>query len=217
MIASITALLLSVFALTRSRKGAELLAFLDFYVGVFALVTLTLTVALGLLASERVFLPAAGRVRAQFAHRAAAAAGMVFLAVHVIMKLGSPAGLYVQLGVVAAALMAAVAVSGLLRGRFAGTARPWLWRVMHGASYLAWPLSILHGLTAGRTPAGWVAWSYVACLAAVGAALLVRAWAELMRPPAVPENVEAPEAGAAAEPAPAADPVIDMARYRRAG
>ncbi|MFI6320351.1 hypothetical protein ACIBG8_22650 [Nonomuraea sp. NPDC050556] len=216
--ASGTAVLLSVFALTRSERGIQLLGdamrFLDFYLGVFALVCLTVTVAAGLIATERVFLSPPNRVRAQFAHRMAAASAMVFLAGHLALKFSKGSAL----GTAATALLAVVVVTGFLRGRFAGTARPWLWRVLHGAAYLAWPVAILHGLSAGRAPAGWVAWSYVACLAAVGSALMVRMAATLLRPPAVPEPVEAPEVAAApAEAAPDLVQPISLADYRRAG
>ncbi|MFC7104845.1 hypothetical protein ACFQQB_33020 [Nonomuraea rubra] len=50
----------------------------------------------------------------------------------------------------------------------------------------------MHGLTAGRPPAGWVAWSYVASMAAVGGALIVRVLATVRRPPIVPEKVAGP-------------------------
>lgn len=188
--ASVTALILSAVALARTERGVQLLdsglGFLEFYVGVFALVTLTATIALGLITTERVFLSAPNRIRAQLAHRVGAAAGMAFLLVHAALKASSLTGL------IALALFALATTTGVTRGWFAHTPRPWLWRVLHGAAYLAWPVAILHGLTAGRTPAGWVAWSYVVCLAAVVSALLVRAVATLRRPPAVPEVVEEP-------------------------
>ncbi|MGV9304940.1 hypothetical protein [Nonomuraea sp. NPDC003727] len=191
--ASLTALILSAVALARTERGIQLLAgglgFLEFYVGVFALVTLTATVALGLVATERVFLTPPNRVRAQLVHRVAAAAGMGFLLAHAALKSSSLTGL------AALALFALAATTGMARGWFARTPRPWLWRVLHGAAYLAWPVAVLHGLTAGRTPAGWVAWSYVGCLAAVVSALLVRAVATLRRPPAVPEAVAEPRVG----------------------
>ncbi|MEV0581974.1 hypothetical protein [Nonomuraea sp. NPDC050310] len=210
LIASLTALLLSAAALTASPRGRELLALADFYLGVLALVTLTATVALGLLATERVFLSAPNRVRAQLAHRLAALAGMALLAGHIALKSGRGP----WLGLLAAGLLAVAALSGVVRGRFAGTARPGLWRVLHGAAYLAWPIAVLHGLTAGRTPAAWVTWAYFGCLAAVGAALLVRVWASVARPPAVPEVVAEPEAAAGerglAQP-------VELAKYRKAG
>jgi hypothetical protein len=206
--------LLSAFALAKTERGIALLgrgvSFLEFYAGVFALVLLTATVALGLLTTERVFLSPANRVRAQLAHRATALIGLAYLVTHITLMvslghvpLGAAvvpvAGLYVALGALAFDLMVVAVATGMLRGRFAVRGTPFMWRAMHSAAYLAWPVAITHGLTAGRPPAGWVAWSYVACLAAVGSALIVRVLASLRRPPLVPEMVEAPlvTAGAA--------------------
>ncbi|NUP03164.1 MAG: hypothetical protein HOV96_15450 [Nonomuraea sp.] len=214
--ASITAVLLSVFALARTERGVALLgrgvSFLEFYAGVFALVLLTATVALGLLTTERVFLSPANRVRAQLAHRATAFIGLAYLVTHITLMISlghAPpgaavvpvAGLYVGLGALAFDLMVVAVATGMLRGRFAVRSTPWMWRLMHSAAYLAWPVAITHGLTAGRPPAGWVAWSYVACLAAVGSALVVRVLASMLRPPVVPERIEAPavSAGVAAD------------------
>ncbi|MFI6501629.1 hypothetical protein [Nonomuraea typhae] len=215
--ASLAALLLSGYALVRSPRGLELLGFLDFYAGVIALVTLTATVALGLVATERVFLSARLRVYAQYTHRVAAMVSMAALVVHVALKLQRP----LVLGAIAAGLLVISTTSGVLRRMFAGSPQPWIWRSLHACAYLAWPIAVLHGLTAGRPPAAWVTWSYVACLATVGAALLVRVVATMVRPPAVPEEVEAPTAVAAsAEPARPEAPVsLDAARrkYRAAG
>jgi len=223
--------MLSVFALTLTDRGMELLgrgvSFLEYYVGVFALVALTATVALGLLTTERVFLSPANRVRAQFAHRAAAFAGMAFLLTHISLMISlnhvpvaaaviPVAGVYVGFGAVAFDLMVVAVVTGMVRGRFAVTGKPWLWRLMHTSAYLAWPVSILHGLTAGRFAASWVSWSYMACLAAVGSALLVRVLATLLRPAELPEHVEAPEVDAT--PLPVPEPVnapVSLAEARR--
>ncbi|NUP00821.1 MAG: hypothetical protein HOW59_23155, partial [Nonomuraea sp.] len=205
--ASITAILLSAFALARTERGIALLgrgvSFLEFYAGVFALVLLTATVALGLLTTERVFLSPANRVKAQLAHRATALIGLAYLVTHITLMISlghvppgaavvPVAGLYVGLGALALDLMVVAVVTGMLRGRFAVRSTPWMWRLMHSAAYLAWPVAITHGLAAGRPPAGWVAWSYVACMAAVGSALVVRVLASIRRPMAVPERVEAP-------------------------
>ncbi|NJP93302.1 hypothetical protein HCN51_28305 [Nonomuraea sp. FMUSA5-5] len=205
--ASVAAVVLSVFALTRTERGIALLGrgvgFLEFYAGVFALVLLTATVALGLLTTERVFLSPANRVRAQLAHKATALIGLAYLITHItlMISLGHVpagaavvpiAGVYVGLGTLAFDLMVVAVVTGMLRGRFATRTRPWMWRILHSAAYLAWPVGIMHGLTAGRPPAGWVAWSYVASMAAVGGALVVRVLATLRRPPIVPEQVVGP-------------------------
>jgi hypothetical protein len=228
---SIAAVLVSGIALTATDRGIELLgrgvAFLEYFAGVFALVSLTATVALGLLTTERVFLSPANRVRAQLAHRAAAFAGTAFLLTHValMVSLGhvSPAavlipmsGLWVGFGTLAFDLMIVVVVTGIVRGRFAVTGRPWLWRLMHATAYLAWPVAILHGLTAGRWAESWVSWSYMASLAAVASALLVRLLATMLRPPMVAEHVSAPAVSdAPAELPERVDQPVSLAEARR--
>src|SRR6202042_1650660 len=77
------------------------------------------------------------------------------------------------LGTVAADLFVLIVVTGFLRGRFAGR-WPWAWRSIHAAAYAAWPLAVVHGLLAGRTAKPYVDWSYGACLALVGLALVIR-------------------------------------------
>lgn len=229
--ASAAAVTLSFLALTLTDRGVQMLgrgvSFLEYYAGVFALVSLTVTVALGLLTTERVLLSPANRVRAQLAHRAAAFAGTAFLLTHVALMISLAhvppaavvlpvAGLYVGFGTLAFDVMVVVVITGIMRGRFATTGRPWLWRLMHASAYVAWPVAILHGLTAGRWAASWVSWSYIACLAAVASALLVRVLATALRPPAVAEYVEAP----AVSDAPAAAPEkinapVSLAEARR--
>ncbi|MFF5209392.1 hypothetical protein [Streptosporangium sp. NPDC000396] len=208
--AGITATTVGLLALGRTSSGMELAAtargFLSFFSGVFALVSLTLTVALGLLSADRVVLPVQGRIRAQLVHRAAALIGMTFLATHVLIKItegkapvaaavvplaANGVGLYVGLGAIASDVMVLVFATGIIRAGFADARRPWLWRILHGSVYLAWPTAILHGLTAGRQPAGWVTWSYVSCLVAVGAALLIRV-ISAFRPKRVPVLAETP-------------------------
>jgi hypothetical protein len=205
--AMIMAVLLTAFALTRTERGITMLGqgvgFLEFYAGVFALVLLTMTIALGIITTERVFMSPANRVKAQFGHRATALMGLAFLITHMTLMISlghvpigaavvPVAGIYVALGTLAFDLMVVAVITGMLRGRFAVKSRPWMWRVMHSAAYLAWPIGIMHGLTAGRPPAGWVAWSYVACMAAVGGALVVRVLASLRRPPVVTEKLQLP-------------------------
>lgn len=160
--------------------------FLTFYAGVFSLVALTATVGLGLLTSERMILPIRWRVRAQLVHRGAALIGVGFLVVHIGMKIAAglvpsygsvipTTNLAVGAGAVASDLFIVIVATGVMRGRFAMAVHPWIWRGLHDLAYLAWPVSILHGLAAGRTPAPWVAWSYILCIVAVGTALMIRA------------------------------------------
>jgi hypothetical protein len=185
----VTVLTLGTLLLTRSGFAVLYLdqaqAFLTFYAGVFSLFALTTTVGLGLLATERQILNIRYRVYAQLVHRAAALVGIGFLVTHIAMKIAAglvpsygsvvpTSNLYVGMGAVASDLFIIVIATGVMRGRFAQAERPWLWRVLHDLAYAAWPLSILHGLAAGRSPASWVSWSYVACLVLVGAALMLR-------------------------------------------
>jgi sulfoxide reductase heme-binding subunit YedZ len=76
--------------------------------------------------------------------------------------------------------LAVVALTGALRGRLAGSARAarW-WRPVHALAYLAWPLSIAHGLFSGTDSMTWWAWSlYGGSTAAVLVALWTRLGAE---------------------------------------
>ncbi|WP_051108927.1 hypothetical protein [Actinomadura flavalba] len=158
--------------------------FLLYYAGVFALLALTAAVVTGLLATERLILAIRHRVLAQAAHRAASTLALTFVVAHLLVKilggLALPAQAVVPgpgpvgLGTLAFELMVLVAVTGVLRSRFARRERPWLWRTLHAAAYVAWPLGISHGLTAGRAAAPWVVLSYVLCVAAVALALLTR-------------------------------------------
>lgn len=163
--------------------------FLDFYAGVFSLVSLSLTVMGGLAATDRLILLVRHRVLLQAIHRATAATAMGFLALHILMKIVSGhvrmldtvvpfladhrAG-YVGLGTVGAYLMAIATWTGVSRGRFAELSRPALWRLLHASAYAAWPLSLLHGLASGRTAPGWVIVSYSVCLIGVALAMAVR-------------------------------------------
>ncbi|SCL68244.1 hypothetical protein GA0070606_4745 [Micromonospora citrea] len=162
--------------------------FTEFFAGVIALVALSLTVMLGLLATDRLVLLIRHRVLLQSAHRATGVLGVAGLAFHVLTKVATGRaastdavvpfvggrGLYVGLGTVAALLMVSVLWTGVVRARFAGVGPKWLWRTLHSAAYLSWPFAILHGLNAGRPASAWVSLSYLACVLLVVLALLVR-------------------------------------------
>ncbi|SCG44923.1 ferric reductase-like transmembrane domain-containing protein [Micromonospora humi] len=162
--------------------------FTEFFAGVVTLVSLSLTVMLGLLATDRLVLLIRHRVLLQSAHRATGVLGVVGLVFHVITKIAigraGPTdvvvpfvggnGLYVGLGTVAALLMVGVLWTGLVRVRFAGVGPKWFWRSLHSMAYVSWPFALFHGLNAGRAAAGWVVLSYLACVLLVVVALLVR-------------------------------------------
>ena len=163
--------------------------FLLFYAGVFALVTLTASVAAGLAAADRVVMSPGGRIAAQAAHRAVSFAAAAFLAVHLTVEVlagrSRPSDavvpflhpgrtFYLGLGTLASDLLVIVVVTGLMRGRFARMRPAGLWRALHAVAYLCWPLAIMHGLLAGRTAKPYVDWSYGACVAVVALALVFR-------------------------------------------
>ncbi|MEW1586603.1 ferric reductase-like transmembrane domain-containing protein [Micromonospora vinacea] len=162
--------------------------FTEFFAGVISLVALSLTVMLGLLATDRLVLRIPHRVLMQSAHRATGVLGVAGLGFHVLTKVATGRaaatdalvpfiggrGLYVGLGTVAALLMVSVIWTGIIRARFAGVGPKWLWRTLHSTAYLAWPFAVFHGLNAGRAAAPWVMFSYLGCMLLVVLALLVR-------------------------------------------
>ncbi|MBY8873814.1 ferric reductase-like transmembrane domain-containing protein [Micromonospora sp. PLK6-60] len=195
--ASVLALLWAGIELT--GEGAVMYAygffFTEFFAGVITLVSLSLTVMLGLLATDRLVLLIRHRVLLQSAHRATGILGIAGLVFHVITKVAigragvtdavlpflGGQGLYVGLGTVAALLMVSVLWTGLIRARFAGVGPKWLWRALHSAAYVSWPFALVHGLNAGRAAASWVVLSYLACVLLVVLALLVRVSVHLGR------------------------------------
>ncbi|MFG2006075.1 hypothetical protein ACGFNU_43685 [Spirillospora sp. NPDC048911] len=166
--------------------GRALGRFLDFYCGVFALVTLSLAVMIGLLATDRTILSPKRRVHAQAVHRAVAFLSVSMLVAHLITQLARhrvgmvqafvpfSASLTYAVGTVAFYLLVVAIASGIARGRFAPTGRPWVWRLLHLTAYVAWPMGIWHGLSAGRDAPPFVKAAYALCLAAVVLALIAR-------------------------------------------
>jgi hypothetical protein len=179
-------LLAGVLVAARTRAGAAAVVdarrFLEFFSGVFALVALTGAVVTGVGAAQRL-VPIRFRILAQAVHRAMAVLALGFLATHVLLKImeahasvldavipfagGRGRVLYVGLGTIAGDLLVLVLATGLVRGRFVARSRPWVWRTVHATAYVMWPLAMVHGLSAGRTPKAWVTWSYIICFAVV--------------------------------------------------
>ncbi|WP_328371525.1 hypothetical protein [Micromonospora zamorensis] len=190
LIASVLAALWAAVMLTGAGQKAYAYGFFftEFFAGVISLVALSLTVMLGLLATDRLVLRISHRVLMQSAHRATGVLGVAGLGFHVLTKIATGRaaatdavvpfvggrGLYVGLGTVAALLMVSVIWTGIIRARFAGVGPKWLWRTLHSTAYLAWPFAVFHGLNAGRAAAPWVMFSYLGCILLVVLALLVR-------------------------------------------
>ncbi|WP_119729672.1 hypothetical protein [Thermomonospora amylolytica] len=181
-----------------AAASAAVQRFLIFYAGVFALLGMSAAVVSGLIATERLILQIGHRVLAQAAHRAASLVAFTFLVAHFTVKtldgqvaaaqIVVPGAGPVGLGAVAFDLTLVVVVTGVLRARFAASTRPWLWRVFHITAYAAWPVAIVHGLTAGRQPADWVVLGYVLCALAVAMAAFTRLLVTV-RPRQVPRMV----------------------------
>ncbi|MFC8847186.1 MULTISPECIES: hypothetical protein [unclassified Micromonospora] len=162
--------------------------FTEFFAGVIALVSLSLTVMMGLLATDRLVLLIRHRVLLQSAHRATGILGVAGLVFHIITKIAigragptdalvpfiGGRGLYVGLGTVASFLMVSVLWTGIIRARFVGVGPKWFWRALHSMAYLSWPFALVHGLNAGRPAKSWVTLSYLACVLLVVVALMVR-------------------------------------------
>ncbi|TDC46630.1 hypothetical protein E1258_29290 [Micromonospora sp. KC207] len=162
--------------------------FTEFFAGVVALVSLSLTVMMGLLATDRLVLLIRHRVLLQSAHRATGVLGVAGLVFHVITKIAigragptdalvpfiGGRGLYVGLGTVASFLMLTVLWTGIIRARFVGVGPKWFWRALHSMAYLAWPFALFHGLNAGRPAQSWVTLSYLVCVLLVVMALMAR-------------------------------------------
>src|SRR4051794_23901976 len=164
-------------------------AYSEFYFGVLALVFLSITVMAGVLATDRMILTVRQRVLLQSAHRTTGIIAVGSLVVHVLTKvsighvgiidafipfLSANNTVYVGMGTTAAFFMVSVLWTGLVRARFIGRGKPWMWRSLHSVAYLSWPIALVHGLSAGRAAKTWVLVSYIACIALVLVTLIVR-------------------------------------------
>jgi sulfoxide reductase heme-binding subunit YedZ len=156
--------------------------------GVVTLVLLTATVVLGVSTSLRVEGRRTPRFVTATLHRNLSLFTIVLLTVHIATSVLDPfagirardavipfAGTYrptwLGLGVLAAELLAAVAVTSLARGRIGGRA----WRLVHWTAYASWPLAVVHGLGTGSdAQAAWMVGITAACAAAVVLAVAER-------------------------------------------
>ncbi|CAL9307370.1 cytochrome b/b6 domain-containing protein [Streptomyces sp. SudanB66_2053] len=173
--------------------------FLNFGVGVLSLVCLSCSVIWGLVAQDRILLGPRQRIIAQAVHRTTAVASVVFLLIHIVIKLALdhtswiaaviPFGLLltddeavsgrsflIGLGTLAGMLMIFVAITGVLRNRFASPAEVAArWRAVHMLAYPAWCAALVHGLYAGRAAKPIFMILYGLSLLGVFAALVLRA------------------------------------------
>ncbi|MBV1940973.1 cytochrome b/b6 domain-containing protein [Streptomyces sp. BV286] len=188
----VTAAVLLLIPLVVVVGGDGFREFLNFGAGVLSLVSLTLSVLWGLVATDRVFLNTRQRLIAQAVHRTTAVSSVGFLILHVSVKLALdhtsaiaaviPFGLGVTgsngligFGTLAGLLMVLTALTGALRSAFASPVQvAGRWRALHMLAYPAWCSALIHGLFAGREAQPIFVILYSLALVAVMAALLLR-------------------------------------------
>lgn len=153
--------------------------------GVVAMLLLTASVVLGIVATVRFATPRWPRMLTGGLHRNVSLLVLAFLAVHIttaVLDSFAPIGwvavvvpfvsayrpLWLGLGTVAFDLLLALTVSSLLRGRLGYRA----WRYVHWAAYACWPVALAHGLGTGTdTRVSWVLAINAGCVLAVLIAL----------------------------------------------
>ncbi len=149
--------------------------------GLITLVLLTLSLVLGILNASRFTSYRWPRFLVQGMHRNLSLLALVFLALHVgttVIDTYTSIGLqdavvpflspykrwWLGLGAIASDLMIALIFSSLIRQRLGHR----LWRAIHWAGYLCWPVAIAHGLGIGTDHATtWVQALTFSCIGAV--------------------------------------------------
>ena len=193
MTALITGAVVIAFALVMTKPGQDIDAatqhFMLYYAGVFALVGLTASVGVGLLATDRIIMTPGHRVMAQAAHRAVSFGALAFLVIHIVTEILAQRShvidafipflspyrtFYIGLGTIASDLILLIIVSSIWRKRFTAHGKAWRWRAIHYSSYLAFVFGVMHGLLGGRAAKPYVDWSYGFAIALTALAVVVR-------------------------------------------
>ncbi len=199
LVVSVLAAIWAVAMMTTPGRVAYLYFFMyaEWYLGVITLVSLSITIMVGLVATDRLVLSIRQRVLLQSTHRTTGVIAVTSLVGHVWTKYaenhisaidivvpflyGGNTGVYVGFGTISGWIMVLVMWSGIARSRFIGRGQPWMWRSIHATSYLMWPIALLHGLSAGRPASTWVVVSYLVCVLLVLVGLAVRLSVSLNR------------------------------------
>lgn len=156
--------------------------------GIVSLILFSAVACLGLLAVARAQSSAWPRFLTVQLHRNLALVSVAFLGLHIVTAVLDPftslgviaavvplassyRPLAVGLGVISVDLALAVVLTSLVRERIGQRT----WRAVHWAAYGAWPLAVLHTITAGSDSlAPWMLGVTAACVLAVAACLLWR-------------------------------------------
>ncbi len=198
---SLSAIVVIVAVLALTQVGHVIAAatqhFMLYYAGVLALVGLTGSVLLGLVATDRIVMTPGHRVMAQAVHRAFSFGTLVFLIIHITTEILAQRShaldavvpflspyrtFYIGLGTIASDLILLLVITGVLRKRFTANGSAWRWRAMHYSSYAAFVFGVLHGLLGGRAAKPYVDWSYGFAIAVTALGLAVRFLAVSLRP-----------------------------------
>jgi methionine sulfoxide reductase heme-binding subunit len=157
--------------------------------GLITLILLTASMMLGILNAGRFGTQRWPRFLVQGLHRNLSLLALAFLALHVattvidtytsiglsaafVPFLSSYKRFWLGLGAVACDLLLTLVITSLVRQRIGHR----LWRLVHWAGYLCWPVAITHGLGAGTDRGtSWVLILTAGCVAAVLGSLVYRA------------------------------------------
>ena len=197
----IAAIVVIIFVLVATKAGHTIDAatqhFMLYYAGVLALVGLTGSVLMGLVATDRIVMTPGHRVMAQAVHRAFAFGTLAFLIIHIATEILAQRShvidaaipflspyrtFYIGLGTIASDLILLLVVTSIFRKRFTGHGRAWQWRAIHYSSYVAFVFGVLHGLLGGRAAKPYVDWSYGFAIAVTALGVAVRFLAISLRP-----------------------------------
>jgi DMSO/TMAO reductase YedYZ heme-binding membrane subunit len=201
MMTLITGVAVIVFALVMTKPGRDIDAatqhFMLYYAGVFALIGLAASVAVGLVATDRIVMTPGHRVMAQAVHRAVSFGALAFLVIHIVSEilaqrvhvidsvipfLSPYRTFYIGLGTISSDLILFIVITSIVRKRFTAHGKAWRWRAIHYGAYLAFVFGVLHGLLGGRAAKPYVDWSYGFVIALTALALVVRFLAISLRP-----------------------------------
>jgi sulfoxide reductase heme-binding subunit YedZ len=156
--------------------------------GIVSLLLSTAVVCLGLMTALRFERRDWPRFLTVELHRSIALVSVIFVAIHVVTAVLDPftslgilaalvplASSYrpldVAFGVISVYLVLAVLLTSLIRDRLSQRT----WRAVHWLAYAAWPMAVLHSITAGSDAfAAWMLAIVGACCAAVGGVLVWR-------------------------------------------
>jgi len=193
MTALIAASVVVILVLVMTKAGRDIDAatqhFMLFYAGVFALIGLTASVGVGLVATDRIIMTPGHRVMAQAVHRAVSFGALAFLVIHIVTEILAQRShvidafipflspyrtFYIGLGTIASDLILLVVVTSIYRKRFTAHGKAWRWRAIHYTSYVAFVFGVMHGLLGGRAAKPYVDWSYGFAIALTALAVVVR-------------------------------------------